>query len=166
MGTGYSPAVWSNFFSALVSAGAALTGLLFVAISINLQRILGAPQLVARAGKALATAMLLPVVAVVCLTPEQTRARLGWEVLILSVAGSAGVLFLHWKANRRNTYITALQKVMQTTVMLASTVPFGVAGLSLIFGRGGGLYWVTVGAVAAILAPVIDAWVLLVEIQR
>ena len=158
--------MWSNFFSALVSAGAALTGLLFVSISINLQRILGVPQLVARAGKALATAMLLPVIAVVCLVPEQPRARLGWEVLLLSVAGAAGVLYLHWRANRRNHYMTAWQKVVQTTVMLASTAPFAVAGLSLTVGRWGGLYWVAGGAVAAILAPVIDAWVLLVEIQR
>jgi hypothetical protein len=38
----YDPAGWQSFFVAIISAGAALTGLLFVAVSINLDRILKA----------------------------------------------------------------------------------------------------------------------------
>ena len=36
---GYDPAAWEPFFVALISAAAALTGLLFVAVSINLDKI-------------------------------------------------------------------------------------------------------------------------------
>src|ERR1700684_3719286 len=35
----YDPAAWGSFFTALVTAAAALTGLLFVAVSINLSKI-------------------------------------------------------------------------------------------------------------------------------
>jgi hypothetical protein len=36
---GYDLAYWEPFFSAIIAAAAALTGLLFVAVSINLDRI-------------------------------------------------------------------------------------------------------------------------------
>ena len=139
-GTAYSPALWSSFFSAQVSAGAALTGLLFVAMSINLQSILEAVQLMARAAKALSTSMLLLLVAEVCLVPAQPRERLGWELVVVSFAGWAATLWMHWKATYSNPYMTAAQKVLQTVVTQASVLPFLMAGVSLVSGRGGGLY--------------------------
>jgi hypothetical protein len=38
---GYDPSAWAGFFTAVTAAAAALTGLLFVAVSINLENILG-----------------------------------------------------------------------------------------------------------------------------
>ena len=38
---GYDPAAWAAFFTAITGAAAAFTGLLFVAVSINLGNILG-----------------------------------------------------------------------------------------------------------------------------
>ena len=37
---GYDPAAWAAFFAAVTGAAAALVGLLFVAVSINLDKIL------------------------------------------------------------------------------------------------------------------------------
>jgi hypothetical protein len=39
---GYAPGAWVSFFTAMIAAAAALTGLLFVAVSINLAQILKA----------------------------------------------------------------------------------------------------------------------------
>jgi hypothetical protein len=56
----YDPAAWEPFFSAMIAAAAALTGLLFVAVSINLDRILkGGRFLPARAAETLATLLLV-----------------------------------------------------------------------------------------------------------
>ena len=63
--TAYDPSQWSDFFVASAGASAALTGLVFVAVSINVDRILqlsGVPE------RALATLLLLLGVLVVSLT--------------------------------------------------------------------------------------------------
>jgi modulator of FtsH protease len=39
-------------------------------------------------------------------------------------------------------------------------------GISLVVGDGGGLYWVVPGLVAAMIAAIVGAWVMLVEIVR
>jgi hypothetical protein len=58
MARGYDPAAWQAFCQALVGAAAALTGLLFVAVSINLERILKRPDfLPPRAAETLAAVL-------------------------------------------------------------------------------------------------------------
>jgi hypothetical protein len=49
---------------------------------------------------------------------------------------------------------------------LISTVPMIVAGISLWTGAGGGLYWALAEIVSGLIASVIYAWVLLIEILR
>jgi hypothetical protein len=49
----YTAAGWDNFFVAEAGASAALAGLLFVALSINLQRIMSLPTLPGRAAEGL-----------------------------------------------------------------------------------------------------------------
>jgi hypothetical protein len=41
-----------------------------------------------------------------------------------------------------------------------------VAGVSEVAGAGGGLYWLVPATVLAILAGLVNTWVLLVEIMR
>ena len=47
-----------------------------------------------------------------------------------------------------------------------ATVPLLVAGLSLLVGVGGGLYWALAEIVAGFLVAAYYAWVLLIEIRR
>jgi hypothetical protein len=51
---GNDPATWAAFFTAVTGAAAALVGLLFVAVSINLDKILKNAMLPARAAETLA----------------------------------------------------------------------------------------------------------------
>lgn len=161
----YDPSEWSDLFVATAGAAAALAGLLFVAVSINLDRILQIPGLPERALQTL-TLLLLPlVVSLAGLIPGQSADALGIEVLAVALAAGAGLGATlraslppagsprHWVAGR-------------LIVLSAATVPFAVAGLSLIAEAGGGLYWVAAGIVFAILGAVANAWVLLVEILR
>jgi hypothetical protein len=51
--TAYLARDWSGFGEAVATAAAALAGLLFIAVSINLKRILEFPSLPTRAGQTL-----------------------------------------------------------------------------------------------------------------
>jgi modulator of FtsH protease len=50
--------------------------------------------------------------------------------------------------------------------VLAASLPLAAAGISLLAGAGGGLYWLVPGVVAALLGGIINSWILLVEILR
>jgi modulator of FtsH protease len=63
---------WSDFFVAEVGASAALAGLLFVAVSINLGQILKYPHLPIRAIEALAMLLCVLVISTFALVPGQT----------------------------------------------------------------------------------------------
>ena len=81
----YDPAAWVPFFTAMIAAAAGLTGLLFVAVSINLDRILKAARfLPARAAETLATLLLVVVSSALALIPQSTR-LLGLEIVIVVV---------------------------------------------------------------------------------
>ncbi len=49
---------------------------------------------------------------------------------------------------------------------ILSTVPLVVAGVSLVLGAGGGLYWVLGELVVGFAVSIYYAWVLLIEILR
>jgi hypothetical protein len=85
----YTPAQWSNFLSAEVGASSALTGLVFVAVSINLARIMAYPHLAPRVAKALVTLVGILFAASFCLVPGQSKSLLGSELIFLgSFVGS------------------------------------------------------------------------------
>jgi hypothetical protein len=86
----YSAVPWQTFLAAEVGAGASLTGLLFVAVSINLERILSFPKLPARAAETLTLLLMVVVIASLELAP-QSPAALAAEV-IACAGGTAAVV--------------------------------------------------------------------------
>src|ERR1700691_4458091 len=72
---------WANFFVAEVGASAALTGLLVVAISINLSRILSFAQLPGRAAEGLIMLVGVLVLSSAGLVPGQPSWLFGLEVV-------------------------------------------------------------------------------------
>ena len=70
-----------GLFLAAAGASAALTGLLLVAISINLDRILQGRGLPGRAGEAMVLLVAVLVVSMLGLVPGQSPTMLGTELL-------------------------------------------------------------------------------------
>src|SRR5258705_7301330 len=79
------PASWHNFYVMMGSSNAALTGLLFFALSIHLKAVLDHPLLKPRAVIALTVLTTQIVIAAIVLTP-QTSTWMGIEIFILNAS--------------------------------------------------------------------------------
>jgi modulator of FtsH protease len=163
-----SAAAWQNLFIATAGATAALTGLLFVAISINLERILAYPSLPGRAAQALIVLGNALLVSILGLVPGQDPEVLGVELVVLAVVAVTVPLRLELTALRTDADLRSNRRWFWSRVGMAmlATVPFLIGGLSLVLGAGGGLYWLVPGMCFAIVVAVVDGWVLLIEILR
>jgi len=160
----FSPESWHDLFVASTGAAAALTGLLFVAVSLNVERILefaGLPE------RALQTLLLLLGTVLVSLTgliPGQSVDALGIELLVLAALLGGAILALAAKTMPlARDYERAAAHV---ALLVPGTLPLLVGGVSLLASAGGGLYWVIAGIIGAIVGAAVNAWVLLVEILR
>jgi hypothetical protein len=164
MATAYSPDAWSELFVASAGASAALTGLLFVAVSVNIERILEFPGLPERALQTLMLLLSAVVISLIGLVPGQGPTALGAELLVASVgfAASIGWMLTRTVPGAREHERAALH----LTYVLPGTLLPVIAAVSLLAGTGGGLYWIAAGIVGAILGASVNAWVLMVEILR
>jgi modulator of FtsH protease len=161
----YRPDAWHDLAVAAVGATAALTGLLFVAVSINLDRILSFPWLPRRAGATLVLLVALLVAGVFVLVPGQPlpvlAAELGATGLVLVATGAAELVRVRGEEDRPRG-----RRVGRAVIVLLPAGALLAAAGSLALGGGGGLYWLAGAVVGGIAAACANAWVLLVEIQR
>ncbi len=161
----YSAAEWSDLFVATAGASAALTGLVFVAVSINLDRILSFAGLPERALETLALLLAVTIVSIFGLAPGQSATALGIELLGFGLLALLGVA-LAIRASVRASGRGEARLYARVTTSAPGLLAFVIGGASLIAESGGGLYWVLGGIIIAVLGGVANAWVLLVEILR
>jgi len=161
----YELEAWHDFFVAVAGAAAALVGLLFVAISINLDRVLAFPTLPRRAANTLGVLGAVLVVAVFALAPGQGTTAIGLEVLVVG-AIVTGQSLVQTRGLGSAPETPRSSTAVHVAMVLAPSLALVLGGLSLVLERGGGLYWVLAAAVLAFASAMVNGWVLLVEIKR
>lgn len=160
----YEPEAWNEFFIMTGGASAALAGLLFVAVSLNHEQILKFRALPSLAAASISMLLSVVLVCTLGLAPSQPAMLLGIEYLILGLA-TATVVFVLDARNFAGLERAGwrISRLLMTTISL---LPLVVAGVSLVVGAGGGLYWMLAGVVASLITATYNAWVLLIEIRR
>ena len=162
----YTTNGWESLFIAEVGVAAVLAGLLVVAVSINLAKILQHPGLPGRAAEAIG---LLTGVLVVCtlgLVPGQPRGMLGVELLGVGLLAWAVQAAIHQGALHRRVGPSLTVLLGRIALAQAAVLPLPIAGACLLVDAGGGLYWLVPGIVLSLVIAILDAWVLLIEILR
>ena len=156
---------WHEFFAVTAGIAATLSGLVFVAVSINLSQIISFPGFVTLALESLTQLLGAMTIAVVGLIPDQTGRLFSIETLALTcglwiVQTCWQIQFFRRLRSRRPWRWTA-NRFFRT--QLACT-PFLAAGVFLWYGRPSAMYLFVLGLLLSFVAGVANAWVLLVKI--
>jgi hypothetical protein len=158
---------WSSFFQGELGAAAALAGLLFVSVSVNQARILSLGRMADRGLEALVMLFLVIVVASLPLIPGQPERWLGAE--IFTITGAT----LLWLIPLQNGYLRLIDPDHRENsgrmiwFNRAAITVIGVGGLALlILGQERALYILPLGILLVFIAVGLNAWVLLIEINR
>jgi hypothetical protein len=160
------PAEWSTFLAVQAGASATLTGLVFVAFSINQTKIMSFPGLPGRAMESLLQFLEVFLISTVALVPGQPERTLAVEILFIGVvlwaAQIAGqVRYLMLRAGHPWSWF-----VYRAVLSVLAAGPFVVGGIEMLRGVPGALYWLVPGFVFSFVAGIVSSWVLLVEILR
>jgi hypothetical protein len=166
VGSAYSPADWAGFAAAQLGASAALAGLVFVGVSINLDRIMRLKHLPDRALEALILLTSILFSSSLVLVPGQSTVVLGGELLVLALVLWALVSLLHRHTLRVMDPTYRAPSLLHIVMSQAAAVTYVVSGASLALHAGGGLYWLVPATVLALATSLLSAWVLLVEVMR
>jgi hypothetical protein len=157
---GYAPAAWNDFGGAIAAVAGALTGLLFVALSVKAGALSGSPALRSRAGQTLVLFMTSVLIAVVVVSPQPSSA-IGGELVALGVIGGAALHTLDRRAGHSPEPGIARYVERFSPNTITAVLVF-VAGVSLLAGAGGGLYWLIPSVATSLVGGVVNAWLFLV----
>jgi hypothetical protein len=98
--------------------------------------------------------------------PAQAPAALGGELIAVGVVGWATAAVIDYRAGRSEYEPAWSRPFTRLVPMAVCGICVIVAGVSEAAQAGGGLYWLVPATLIAILAGLVNTWVLLVEIMR
>lgn len=154
---------WGDFYLGVLGAAAALTGLVIVAISVNVERILKFPQLPLRAAATIGALVSLVVVSTAALAPQPLVA-LGIETGAVGLSST----WLQLRPLSTKPVNPSRRREFAKYALIGPTqsLPFVVGGLLWVLELPAGSYLVLAGVLAVFVLSMFNAWVLLVEVLR
>ncbi len=157
---------WSDFFVATVGATAALAGLVFVSLSINLARIIELPGVSARAGETMALLTGALAASLVMIVPGLSARMLGGLLLLIAAPVWLVPVMGQLRAWRGRAFVTRRLAATRSLLFQLAALPAVVAALALLGGYPHAVGWLAFGVIMSIIVAISNAWVLLVEIMR
>ncbi len=166
---------WENFAVISGSAAGALTGLLFVAVSLNRDRIVGNAALRSEAGQTLVLFLLALLLSLLLVIPGTSPRLLGIVLVVVAVVSGAILIIVGRgkddAARGRDAKAAGddaaeapadrLARLLdRVSPNLVAMLSIAVAG-SLEIAGDNGLYWLAAAVVLALGGGVINAWLFL-----
>lgn len=159
----YRPDLWHDFFLATAGAAAALTGLLFVALSLHIRYVATNPMYRSMARGSLIALVMVLVLSLVALIHQPGT----WSGVELAAIGVAYIPFggvVQIASMRMSAKPVPRTRVVRAGVGYLLALVGVLGGLSVAFQVGPGLYVVAGILVAIVLWNLWDAWVLLMGV--
>ena len=157
---------WNDLFVATAGASATLAGLIFVGLSINLDKLVGMSAVLLRAAAALALLMSVLGISILLLIPEQSTRNAGIEVLGVTIAVGAIVGLLSERSVRRSGPEFRGNALALSGLRISALIPLLASGILLIANHPNGMDLLVPGFLMAFVVSLVEAWVVLVEIAR
>lgn len=157
---------WHDFFVATAGAAAALTGLIFVGVSINITKILSFAKLPDRALLSLVLLLNILIISSIMLIPGQSYKVIGIETLIISVCVYSFVTGMDRGIYKGTVEEYKKQYRISMLYNQLSLLPYIAAAIVILISKEIGIYCLVPGILISFIKAVVDAWVLLVEINR
>jgi modulator of FtsH protease len=157
---------WDSFFVAETAAAAALLGLLFVALSINLKQVIEAGGLADRGLVALLLLLSILITGLLLAMPDQPPPVPGIEAAAMAVVTGVLATLLGLRGLRAAAAEYRGNFMQNIGSNIAVLVPMLIGGILKLGGGEAGFYWVGAGMCLTIVKAVSEGWIFLVEINR
>ena len=157
---------WNDLLVATAGAASVLAGLIFVGLSINLDKLVGMSAVLLRAAAALALLVSTLSIAILLLIPEQSMRTAGIEVLGVTVAVGGIVLLLSRRSIMRSEEEYRGNAIALSGLRVAALDPLLASSILLIDRHDTGMDLLVPAFLMSFVVAIVEAWVVLVEIAR
>jgi hypothetical protein len=157
---------WDTFAEISGTAAAALTGLLFVAVSIRVAFIAKSQELRNRAAQTLSLFGTVLIVSVLIAIPRQAYRTLGAELIVLALIAGTGLYILDRRAKDVKSNQAIAPVLEAVTPVTVTSLLLLAAGIVLALGVPAGLYVLVGPVLVAFVGGVVSAWLLLTKITE
>jgi modulator of FtsH protease len=161
----YDAAAWHDYFMTVGGGAAALTGLVFVAMSLHLDQIALNPAHRHRARTVLTGLTAVFIRCALVLMAKQSGQAVALELIVVLIAVEL-VLYRSIRQALAATDASDPALLWRTIGSFSCLVIEQAGALALFFGNAGGLYVVGVGMMSSFVFMVTGAWLLIVGVRR
>ncbi len=158
----YHPESWNAFFSMVGGGAAALTGLVFVALSLNLEDMTREATHKYRSINTLAGLSAVFIRCGLVLMPDQNHVAVGTELFLVALVGAVIFVYGFYQAFKYGSQPSKQRLVVGSGLYLAELI----GALMLIAGHKLGLYIVGVSLVINVAFMISATWLLVVGVYR